>query len=198
MQKIVTFFDICSSSKIIEDLAQNNDLSLWRKTLKKIEINLENKRDALGFSIYKFLGDGWVLIIDPDTDKKELLQYFTELCDAFSNHFNKTIEKRLSTEIKPIGLTFGLDIGEIFRISIGGTKEYMGSPLNIAARLQICISNPNKLEDDPSNQLMMVRRNYYKYFKDDVGGNYKLVKARRKLKNIRNDDTFICTRIWLT
>ena len=198
MQKIVTFFDICSSSKITEDLAHNNDLPLWRKTLKKIERKLENKRDTLGFSIYKFLGDGWVLIIDPDTDKKELLHYFAELCDAFSDHFNKTIEKRLSTEIKPVGLTFGLDIGEIFPINIAGTKEYMGPTLNITARLQSCISNPNKLEDDPSNQLMMVRRNYYKYFKDDVDGIYKLVKARRKLKNIRNNDTFVCTRIWLT
>ena len=105
--------------------------------------------------------------------------------------------KRLSTEIKPIGLTFGLDIGEIFHINIGGTNEYMGPTLNIAARLQSSISNPNKLEDDPSNQLMMIRRNYYKYFNDDVSGIYKLVKARRKFKNIRNDDTFICTRIWL-
>ena len=148
-------------------------------------------------SIYKFLGDGWVLIIDLDTDKKKLLEDFVELCNVFSDHFNKTIEKRLSTEIKPVGLTFGLDIGEIFRILIGGTREYIGPTLNIAARLQSCISNPNKLEDDPSNQLMMVRRNYYKYFKDDVSGIYKLVKARRKLKNIKNDDTFVCTRIWL-
>jgi hypothetical protein len=197
MQKIVTFFDVCSSSKIAEDLAQNNDLTLWRKMLRKIDRNLRNKKAALNFSIYKFLGDGWILIIDPDTDKKELLQYFAELCDVFSKHFNKTIEKRLSTEIRPVGLTFGLDIGEIFRVSIGGAKEYMGPTLNIAARLQSCISNQKKLHDDPSNQLMMVRRNYYKYFKDDVGGIYKLVKARRKLKNIRNDDTFICTRIWL-
>ncbi len=197
MQKIVTFFDICSSSKITEDLAQNNDLSLWRTMLKKIERNIENKKEALNFSIYKFLGDGWVLIIDLDTDKKKLLEYFVELCNVFSDHFNKTIEKRLSTEIKPVGLTFGLDIGEIFRILIGGAREYIGPTLNIAARLQSCISNPNKLEDDPSNQLMMVRRNYYKYFKDDVSGIYKLVKARRKLKNIKNDDTFVCTRIWL-
>ena len=51
----------------------------------------------------------------------------------FSDYFNKKIEKRLSTEIKPIGLTFGLDIGEIFHINIGGTNEYMGPTLNIAA-----------------------------------------------------------------
>lgn len=197
MKKIVTFFDICSSSKITEDLAQNNDLPLWHEMLNKIEQSLENNKIALCFSIYKFLGDGWVLIIDPDTDKKKLLRYFKKLCDLFSDHFNKKIEKRLSTEIKRVGLTFGLDIGEIYPVSVGGSKEYVGPTLNIAARLQSCISNPNKMDDDPSNQLMMIRRNYFKYFEDDVDGMYKLVKARRTLKNIKNEDIFVCTRIWL-
>ena len=198
MKKIATFLDICSSSKIIEDLAQNEDLQLWRKTLRRIESKLEMKSHDLTFSIYKFLGDGWVLMIDPDTDKKALLQFFSELCDMFSSHFDKKLEKRLSTEIKPVGLTFGLDIGDIFRISIGSIEEYMGSTLNIAARLQSCISNPKKLDDDPSNQLMMIRRTYYKYFSNEVKGIYKLERARRKLKNIRNNDTFVCSRIWLT
>jgi len=198
MKKIVTFFDICSSSKITEDLSQNKDLLLWRKTLKKVEGRLEKKGDNLGFSIYKFLGDGWILIIDNDTDKKALLQFFAELCIMYSDNFYKVIEKRLSTEVKPVGLTFGLDIGEIYDVRIGETKEYMGPTLNIAARLQSCIPNPKKLDDDPSNQLMMIRRNYYKYFKDDVGSYYKVVKAKRRMKNIRNNDTFVCSRIWLT
>ncbi len=88
----------------------------------------------------------------------------------FSSHFDKKLEKRLSTDIKPVGLTFGLDIGDIFSISIGNIEEYMGSTLNIAARLQSCISNPRKLDDDLSNQLMMISRTYFKYFSNEVKG----------------------------
>ena len=199
MTKVITFFDICSSSKITEDLSLSNNLHLWQETPRKIEGWLEKKCDNIGFSIYKFLGDGWILIIDNDTDKKALLQFFAELCSKYSDNFYTVIEKKLSTEIKPVGLTFGLDIGEIYDVKIGGITEYMGPTLNIAARLQSCVQRPDCLSDDPSNKLFMIRNNYFNYFKDYVGGDYKVEeKTRRTLRNIRNDGTFICSRIWLT
>lgn len=198
MEKIVTFFDICSSSKIIEDLASRGELVFWRKALKSIEKTLEDKSSSLEFSIYKFLGDGWVLIFDSDTDKKALLLFFSELCDMYSSHFKKRIENRLSTKVEPVGLTFGLDIGRIHRVLIGNVMEYIGESLNIAARLQCSIPDPRDREDNPANQLMMLNRNYHNYFKPEVHDEYTIKRVDRTLKNIRNNDTFRCLRIWLT
>jgi len=193
----VTFFDICSSSKITEDLSQNDELAIWRKTLKSVEKKLDNKSKDLGFSVYKFLGDGWILIIEPKTNKKLLLDFFASLCNMYLSYFRNNIEKRLSTTVESIGLTFGLDIGNIYSIKISGKDEFMGPPLNIAARLQSSIVSPNIRDDNPSNQLMMIRRNYIRHFQPFLKGKYVAIKAERTLKNIRNDDTFFCTRIWL-
>lgn len=172
-------------------------MDIWRETLKLIEDKLKAEQTTLAYSIYKFLGDGWVLIIDPETDKAALLSFFAELCYTYCHYFKEEVEKHLSTKISPIGLTFGLDIGNIFSVDIGGNQEFMGPPLNIAARLQSCITNQNIKGDNPANQLMMIRRNYIKHFKSVVLDQYAYKKAERTLKNIRNNDTFVCSRIWL-
>jgi len=41
-----------------------------------------------------------------------------------AEHLTRIIKN--SSKVKPIGLSFGLDVGEVFNVDIGGHQEYMG------------------------------------------------------------------------
>ena len=58
-KKIVVFFDICSSTSILEDLIRTENQKLWRDLLIEFKEYLVKQQSSVGFVIYKFLGDGW-------------------------------------------------------------------------------------------------------------------------------------------
>lgn len=41
-----------------------------------------------------------------------------------------------------MGLTFGADKGQMIRLFMSNQREYIGRPLNIAARLQAAVKDP--------------------------------------------------------
>ena len=195
---IVTFLDICSSSRIMGDLHENGDIQRWRATLDTIHEHLLGHSVEVGFSIHKFLGDGWLLLSDIEMDRRGLVDYFAELCRFYHSYFEENVRDALTAVVDITGLTFGLDIGEIFSAQIAGIiEEFISPTLNRAARLQSSIRNPRSRDDSPANQLLMLRRHYVDYFQVELDGEYETQAARRTLRNIRNDDKFQCTRIWL-
>ena len=60
--KLVVFFDMCSSSKILEDLHQTGNLKKYRDLLILIKEFLLDKQQSGICEIYKFIGDGWALL----------------------------------------------------------------------------------------------------------------------------------------
>ena len=59
--QIVVVFDISSSSKIIDDLSRHNDMARWISVLTQMDAFVSQRCEAIGFSNYKFLGDGWII-----------------------------------------------------------------------------------------------------------------------------------------
>lgn len=61
-QKCVVVFDICSSTTILEDLLRSDSEKRWRDLLIDIKRFLVAQREVREFEIYKFMGDGWILL----------------------------------------------------------------------------------------------------------------------------------------
>ena len=88
--KIVVSIDVCSSSDILEDLLKTNRIKAWRDLLIWLKEYLEEKSRGLGFELYKFTGDGWLLLFN-ETDrgsniafKKNILGLFLHKASARS------------------------------------------------------------------------------------------------------------------
>jgi class 3 adenylate cyclase len=85
--------------------------------------------------IYKFIGDGWVLLFPTDVQATKLVDFPTERSQVCRENLAK-LEDQLSRVPKVMGLTFGMDHGDVIRLVMNGKPEYIGRALNIASRLQ--------------------------------------------------------------
>ncbi len=107
----------------------------WVKLLANVKEYLREEREIYGFKIYKFLGDGWILLFDEDISGHELLLLLRKFCEKYRSLFRKMIEPYLENKIDKIGMSFGADIGTLIYIHMLNKKEYIGRALNVAARL---------------------------------------------------------------
>ena len=64
-EKLVVFFDMCSSSTILEDLFATNNLGALRDVLIETKNYLRDRAIEFDFIFYKFIGDGWILLFPP-------------------------------------------------------------------------------------------------------------------------------------
>lgn len=189
--KIVVSFDICSSSDIIEDLILTNNLKAMRDLLIKIKKFLRREAVNGEFEIYKFTGDGWILLFPEDAKGK----YIMDLLERLSEYFKELIIEVVSLlGNKPniIGITFGIDSGKLIRIIMMGKEEYIGRAINIACRLQ----NSIKDEDKHPGYKVLVSRHTFKKF-PEVLVKYKPVLVKRELRNIRNGREYWCVKLSL-
>lgn len=104
-----------------------------------------------GFEVYKFIGDGWVLLFPPTVTGEALVSFLEKLCQLFKNKINRLVVPHLQSPPSVMGLTFGIDQGELVRLVMMGNDEYIGRPLNIASRLQGSIKQK---DDNPSYKVL--------------------------------------------
>jgi len=102
-QKMVLVFDVCSSTSILEDLLRSENEAKWRNLLISLKKFLRQESKSHDFDIYKFVGDGWILLFDPTFDASTLFDLLRRLCDEYEKLFRKSIEPVLSMDIKNIG-----------------------------------------------------------------------------------------------
>jgi len=136
VNKVVVVFDICSSTTILEELKTTDNLFAWRNLLIGLKQWLVDQAGQLGFEIYKFIGDGWILLFPTDITKIQLTQFMTYLSEKYDSSFDSVVSGLLQPSSKPKGLTFGMDQGELIRIEMNDQIEYLGRPINVASRLQ--------------------------------------------------------------
>jgi len=137
VRKVVLFFDICGSTRILEDLVATESEHAWRDLLISLKEFMRARAEKYPLEVYKFLGDGWVLLFDQGAiDGKALLEFCRELADKYERSFKSRIRPRLQSKDYEVGLSFGADRGTLIRIIMNGQAEYIGRPLNVAARLQ--------------------------------------------------------------
>src|SRR5262249_22237004 len=144
--RIVVAFDLCSSSQIVEDLLLSEKFDRFEVFLACIKRWLINWRDqhAVGNSrceLYKFTGDGWILLFPATTKGWLLLQFMGSLCEMISAELARHIIPSLNSLPSVLGATLGVESGNLVRMTMDERDEYVGRPLNIACRLQNAAKN---------------------------------------------------------
>lgn len=195
VRKIIVFFDIYSSTSVLEDLVRTENQKIWRDLLIDIQRFLLRKRVSVGFKLYKFLGDGWILLFEPRPEGLEIFNFLEALTDKFDALYKRRIKDVLTTRISFVGLKFGMDIGSCIQFIMNKQREYTGRPLNVAARLQGVVKQPGRT---PRNKVL-VSNNLYATFEDrrEIQRQYRVRSTTRTLKNISGGDVYRCRELCL-
>ena len=135
VRKVVVVFDISSSTTILEDLKRSDNLPVWRDLLINLKEFLQEKTYLPEMEIYKFMGDGWILLFRPNIHSGVLFDFLKALTSFVMFQFI-AVHRLLQKYPEPTGLTFGIDTGELIRLEMNGQVEYLGRAINVAARLQ--------------------------------------------------------------
>jgi class 3 adenylate cyclase len=189
---LVVAFDICSSSNIVEDLTLNDNLPALRGLLVRLQSWLQKHGSSLDLSLYKFTGDGWLLLFPEEVDGPALRDFLVQLCRFYQQEFAASLADLLETEPALTGLTFGAEKGSLVQLSMRGTEEYIGRALNIACRLQGAVADH---DGSAAYQALVSRQVFNTYFRQVDGLVAK--RARRTLRNIRDGKEFQCMKVWL-
>lgn len=179
---LVIVFDICSSTSILEDLKLTDNLKCWRNLLIGLKNFLCSDVAPQPLQIYKFIGDGWILLAPADTPRADLLQFLKNLASVFSMLFHKHIHPKLQVQPRNVGITVGVDSGELVQLMMSEQIEYIGRPLNVASRLQ---GATKELEGGGINQALFARPAYNSLpggIPDRLGR-----VVRLPLRNLRNN-----------
>lgn len=182
-QKIVVAFDICSSTAIIEDLHRTENTKKWRDFLIWIKKYLRIKSKELNFYIYKFTGDGWILLFDFDYSGKDLSNFLEDFCKQFKVRYKRKIEDSLDTPPVISGMTFGIDRGSLIRFIMNNQREYVGRAINVACRLQGAIKD----KGGKPQYKALITRHLYQTIRRDLA-HLKQVRVKRKLRNIAGEE----------
>lgn len=193
-EKLVIAFDICSSTAILEDLILTDNMGNFRSLLLRIEKLLVQFSGMLNFEVYKFIGDGWILIFPIDSVDINFLEFIHELCAQYKTLSKKYLSPVLGTIPPVMGLTFGIDKGPLTEFYLNDKNEYIGRPINVACRLQGAI---NQNDNNPSYKAL-ISRHTFTYLKRNIDtdfSQYHPVRARRTLKNIHGGAEFECIKM---
>lgn len=191
LRKIVVCFDICSSTAILEDLLRTDNQIRWRNLLILLKRFLSTEAKTQSFLLYKFIGDGWILLFDEENaDGTELVNFLGRICARYNEIFFRRVRPALESEHK-IGLTFGIDSGRLVRIEMDGRDEYIGRALNIATRLQTAIKEKDKC---PEGKLLISKPAYAKLRMGKLEINRGNI-VTLKLRNIAGGDAYLARKI---
>jgi len=192
VEKIVLTFDICSSSTIIEDLSESGNITKWRDLLIGLKEYIFEEADAYEFNPYKFVGDGWILLFEPDTEPDQVFGFAEELSVWFEKKIIKMDKDYLQSTPDIMGLTFGIDKGKLVRFIMDGQAEYVGRPINISCRLQSAIQQ----SDNKPQYKVLMPKYLFSTMKKDIDF-YKHRPAKRQLHNITRGKDFKCELVFL-
>jgi hypothetical protein len=191
-EKIVVSFDICSSSNILEELIVREDLRPLLDLLIGVKKFLKEKAALLPFDPYKFVGDGWIILLPTDVSGRDLIVFLEELSHFFSKKLKRNVLPHLENVPPILGLTFGVDIGPLVRLTMMGKREYVGRPINIATRLQNAIKDK---DDNPAYKVLFSKPAFNQL---GLAPDFRKTRpATRTLRNIRNGQRYACMKVWL-
>jgi class 3 adenylate cyclase len=191
VRKVVVLFDICSSTTVLEDLLRTDSHVRWRNLLILLKKFLVVEAKRRGFLLYKFVGDGWFMLFDEEgTDGTVLLDFLGRLCTRYNEIYCKRVRPALEGEHR-VGLTFGVDCGRLVRIEMNDQVEYVGRPLNVAARLQGAVKIQS---DNPEGHLLISKPAYAKLRMGKLEINRGEI-VRLDLHNIAGGAEYLARRI---
>jgi class 3 adenylate cyclase len=152
----------------------------------------KEQRNTVPFDPYKFTGDGWLLLFPANTDGASLLRFLESLCLFFVVEFRRSLLPYLSRVPSLVGITFGIEKGEVIPMSMYGRQEYVGRAINVACRLQASLKDKGA---SPAYSALVSNRVYEDYFSET--NPQRVSKVTRNLRNINGGSEFACRRLWL-
>lgn len=186
----VVTFDICSSSLILEDLLKQGKIEVWRNVLIDVKDFLLDQQKYFHFDLYKFIGDGWILLFEEKYSGAKICELISMLINEFEEKYLEKISPLLDITPPNIGLTFGIDEGEVVKFFMNGAWEYTGYPINVACRLQGVIEDTD-IESGHrvfiSSRLYLDREKEYQDFSPEPD--------KRVLRNLGGGKPFKCHRL---
>lgn len=190
VRRVVFVFDICSSSDILEGLKLNDNLGVYTNFLIGLKEFLVASSTTYDFEIYKFVGDGWILLFDT-SDGVGVLNFLAQLSDFVDVKLKSKILPLLDCPPDVIGLTCGIETGFLRRVIMMGKPEYIGRPINVACRLQSSV----KEELKPQYKVLVSSAAYKTLFSPlDLCGWFPK-EVSRNLRNIHGGKSFKCIRM---
>jgi len=175
----VAFIDISYSSEILEDLHRTDNLRLWRDLLMATKDAIIRRKH---FEIYKFIGDGWILLFDPCTPADEIINGLLFLDFDFTMQFNSSVGRFMECEPKQLGLTCGLDSGPIIQLKMHQGREYIGRAINVASRLQSTLK-----EIDTAPQRKILKSAHYFQTNRSLLEKFLISKESVSLRNLSDN-----------
>jgi hypothetical protein len=188
-QKTVLVFDIRSSTIILSNLAQQGYSQLYQNFHIELKNWLVSQRDETGIELYKFLGDGWILLLPHDMDGELFFNFLENLCEAFDIFYYKYLNKM--DEPLTVGLTMGIDSGILYSIEMNKNKEYLGRSINLACRLQAAA----KVFTESYVCLMTHRSSNGSLSRYCAQRQKKLSAHKAELRNINGGHWFDCNKL---
>ena len=190
IDKMVVTSDICSSSHIIENLIKRSKIDIWRNTLIEVKKYISEEAHRCEAEIYKFTGDGWIILFEPPYAEKDILKFLRDINIYYENLYKKNVLVTLDIPPKISGMTFGVDEGQLVKMEMLNQVEYIGRPLNIACRLQRVI---NEIDINVGYRAFLSHI-AYNLLKQEADAYYP-DPTERLLKNISENPDFRCYRL---
>src|SRR5215510_4017398 len=195
--RIVVVLDLCSSSQIMEDLLLSEKFDRYEAFLTCVKRWLMNWTVAHSppkgrFELYKFTGDGWILLFPDTIGGEPLVQFMYSLCEMINAELARHIIPSLSTMPAVLGATLGVEAGNLIRMTMNEREEYVGRALNIACRLQ------NAAKDSAPHRgcyQALVSARLFNERLSKASAKYKVEPATCSLRNILGGSGFACRKI---
>src|SRR5437867_7442030 len=109
-QYLVLVFDVCSSTIVLEDLSRSQSVWRWRQLLADLLKYISNQP---GVIVYKFVGDGWFILMPHDIKGDALISFCSDLISTLSNAYEANIKPVMENPLTSLGLTIGIDSGTL-------------------------------------------------------------------------------------
>ncbi len=190
--RYVLVFDICSSTSILEDLLRSENEKRWRDLIIEMKNFMIRERNNRNFEIYKFMGDGWILLFDIDFPPADLFELLKRLCEKYDAIYKRRIRNVLSIKVN-IGLTFGLEKGTLIHFVVNHQKEYIGRAINVAARLQGATKDG---DSNPEGKVLMSKAAYHSV-RAEISQQYRASTVVRTLRNIAGGEEYHAIKLSL-
>ncbi|SRR5882724_184031 len=191
-KRTVVIFDICSSSNILEDLLLSDNIRAMRDLILSIKAFLRSEETKGRCEVYKFIGDGWILLFPYQVSGTGLIDFMEELSLMFATKLKKLVIPHLQSMPPVLGLSFGVDRGQLVRMIMMERAEFIGRPLNIASRLQSAIKDK---DNNPAYKALFSK---YSFRALGIPSGYRGAKiVRRQLRNIQGGHNYSCVKLAL-
>jgi len=194
-EMVVVAFDMCSSSKILEDLTRTNSLAQYDLLLKNLQLWLAANAKSAGFVLYKFTGDGWILIFPKErVTGVGLMAFLVKLSKKHVKFRQDFVDGYLESMPASVGLTLGIDLGQVRKVTFAtGEVEFVGRPINVACRLQTAVKDK---KPGPDYRCLMSRKVYNEFMRDVA--DFHFIHADRVLRNISGGEKYQCCKVDFT